>query len=135
MNSGSATQLIRLLIVILIPIVIAVFGLITFFVYIHFKEKKEQKSDQEEEIKTTSKISSVQNKQSIFNFMEFDTIKDSMIIQKKGARYLMVVECQGINYDLMSGVEKTSVEEGFVQFLNTLRYPVQIYIQTRSINL
>ena len=135
MNSGSATQLIRLLIVILIPIVIAVFGLITFFVYIHFKEKKEQKSDQEEEIKTTSKISSVQNKQSIFNFMEFDTVRDNMIIQKKGARYLMVVECQGINYDLMSGVEKTSVEEGFVQFLNTLRYPVQIYIQTRSINL
>ena len=135
MNSGSATQLIRLLIVILIPIVIAVFGLITFFVYIHFKEKKEQKSDQEEEIKQTSKTSNVQNKQSIFNFMEFDTVRDNMIIQKKGARYLMVVECQGINYDLMSGVEKTSVEEGFVQFLNTLRYPVQIYIQTRSINL
>ena len=58
-----------------------------------------------------------------------------MIIQKNGNRYLMVVECQGINYDLMSGVEKTSVEEGFVQFLNTLRHPVQIYIQTRSINL
>ena len=67
--------------------------------------------------------------------MEFDTVKDNMIIQKKGTRYLMVVECQGINYDLMAGVEKTSVEEGFVQFLNTLRHPVQIYIQTRSINL
>ena len=134
MNSGSATQLIRLLIYILIPVVIAVFGLIAFLVYIHFKEKKEQNSEQEE-IKTTSKSSNVQNKQSIFNFMEFDTVRDNMIIQKKGARYLMVVECQGINYDLMSGVEKTSVEEGFVQFLNTLRYPVQIYIQTRSINL
>ena len=134
MNSGSATQLIRLLIYILIPVVIAVFGLIAFLVYIHFKEKKEQNSEQEE-IKTTSKTSNVQNKQSIFNFMEFDTVRDNMIIQKKGARYLMVVECQGINYDLMSGVEKTSVEEGFVQFLNTLRYPVQIYIQTRSINL
>lgn len=134
MNSGSATQLIRLLIYILIPVVIAVFGLIAFLVYIHFKEKKEQNSEQEE-IKPTSKTSNVQNKQSIFNFMEFDTVRDNMIIQKKGARYLMVVECQGINYDLMSGVEKTSVEEGFVQFLNTLRYPVQIYIQTRSINL
>lgn len=134
MNSDSATQLIRLLIYILIPVVIAVFGLIAFLVYIKFKEKKEQKSEQEE-IKTTSKTSSVQNKQSIFNFMEFDTVRDNMIIQKKGTRYLMVVECQGINYDLMSGVEKTSVEEGFVQFLNTLRYPVQIYIQTRSINL
>ncbi len=135
MNSNSTTQLIRLLIYILIPIVIAVFGLITFLVYIRFKEKKEQRDEQEEGIKTTPKTSNVQNKQSIFNFMEFDTVRDNMIIQKKGTRYLMVVECQGINYDLMSGVEKTSVEEGFVQFLNTLRYPVQIYIQTRSINL
>ena len=58
-----------------------------------------------------------------------------MIIQRKGKRYLMVIECQGINYDLMSNVEKTGVEEGFVQFLNTLRYQIQIYVQTRSVNL
>ena len=135
MNNDSTTQLIKLLIYILIPIIIAVFGLIMFLVYVRMKEKKEQESEQEEDIKTTSKTSNVQSKQSIFNFMEFDSVRDNMIIQKKGARYLMVVECQGINYDLMSGVEKTSVEEGFVQFLNTLRYPVQIYIQTRSINL
>ena len=43
----------------------------------------------------------------------------------------MVVECQGINYDLMSQEEKVSVEEGFSQFLNTLKEPVQLYIQTR----
>ena len=47
----------------------------------------------------------------------------------------MVVECQGVNYDLMSEVEKNAVEEGFIQFLNTLRHPVQIYTQTRTINL
>ncbi len=47
----------------------------------------------------------------------------------------MVVQCQGVNYDLMSQVEKVSVEEGFQQFLNTLRHPIQIYIQTRTINL
>lgn len=73
--------------------------------------------------------------ESIMNFLEFDTVVDNMISQKDGMRYIMVVECQGINYDLMSEVEKNSVEEGFVQFLNTLRYPVQIYTQTRTINL
>lgn len=73
--------------------------------------------------------------ESIMNFLEFDTVVDNMISQKNGMRYIMVVECQGINYDLMSEVEKNSVEEGFVQFLNTLRYPVQIYTQTRTINL
>ena len=32
-------------------------------------------------------------------------------------------------------VEKVSVEQGFISFLNTLRHPIQIYIQTRTINL
>ena len=72
---------------------------------------------------------------SIMNFLEFDTVIDNMISQKDGNRYIMVVECQGINYDLMSQVEKNAVEESFVQFLNTLRYPVQIYTQTRTIDL
>ena len=40
-------------------------------------------------------------KQSIFDFMEFDTITDNMIVQKNGKRYLMILECQGINFDLM----------------------------------
>ena len=75
------------------------------------------------------------SKQSIYNFMEFDKVEDNMIVQKDGKRYIMVVECQGVNYDLMSQMEKISVEEGFQQFLNTLRHPIQIYIQTRTINL
>ena len=135
MSSESTTKLIQLLTYILIPIIIAVFCLIFFLVFNYFKEKKLKDDKKKDETKPSSTNSNVQNKQSIFNFMEFDTVRDNMIIQKKGARYLMVIECQGINYDLMAGVEKTSVEEGFVQFLNTLRHPVQIYIQTRSINL
>ena len=47
----------------------------------------------------------------------------------------MVLQCQGINYDLMSELEKNSVEAGFVQFLNTLNHPIQLYIQTRKVNL
>ena len=74
-------------------------------------------------------------KNSIFDFMEFDKIEDNMIIRKKGRQYVMVIECQGVNYDLMSGLEKNSVEQGFLQFLNTLRYPIQLYIQTRTVNL
>lgn len=85
--------------------------------------------------KPQAKNSQSYNKQSIFSFMEFDKIEDNMIVQKNGKRYLMVVECQGINYDLMSRMEKNAVEEGFSQFLNTLRHPIQIYTQSRTINL
>ena len=103
--------------------------------------KKRQKNAKPKETKVASGAEPAKStslgvdKQSIFNFMEFDTIDDNMIIQNNGERFLMVIECQGVNYDLMSGVEKAGVEEGFVQFLNTLRSSIQIYIQTRSVNL
>ena len=121
--------------------------LITIFVILKLNEnKKEKKADnilsgneetnkKKKEKEDLHKISQLYNKQSIMDFMEFEKIEDNMIIQKKGRRYLMVVECQGINYDLMSQPEKVAVEEGFQQFLNTLRHPIQIYIQTRTINL
>ena len=44
-----------------------------------------------------------------------------MICTKNGGKYVMVVECQGVNYDLMSEVEKNAVEEGFIQFLIALK--------------
>ena len=92
-----------------------------------------RKKDKGESQKKT--VDASYTKESIMNFLEFEKIEDNMIIQKKGKRFLMVVECQGVNYDLMSNMEKVAVEEGFQQFLNTLRHPVQIYIQTRTINL
>lgn len=75
------------------------------------------------------------NRQSIFEFMEFDEIVDDMIVRKDGTQYIMVLQCNGVNYDLMSEQEKIAVEEGFVQFLNTLRFPIQLYIQSRTLNL
>ena len=58
-----------------------------------------------------------------------------MIIRKNGQQYIMVIQCKGINYDLLSEEEKESVERGFVEFLNTIRFPIQLYVQTRSLNL
>lgn len=74
-------------------------------------------------------------KEDIQKFMEFDKIEDDMIIQDKGNRFVMAIKCQGINYDLMSENEMLAVEEGFSNFLNTLKYPIQLYVQARSLNL
>ena len=134
MDSESKIQLIKILVLILIPIVIVIIGIIFYLIYKNFKNVKNQENTTDKKLRK-EEGTTLNQKQSIFNFMEFDTIEDSMIIQKNGTRYLMVIGCQGINYDLMSAIEKNSVEEGFVQFLNTLRHPIQIYIQTRSINL
>lgn len=75
------------------------------------------------------------NKKDVLQFMEFDKIEDDMIIQENGNKFVMVLKCQGINYDLMSETEMLAVEEGFSNFLNTLKYPIQLYVQARSLNL
>ena len=75
------------------------------------------------------------SQESIFDFMEFDEVIDNMIVRKNKTQYIMVLQCNGVNYDLMSEQEKIGVEEGFVQFLNTLRFPIQLYVQSRTLNL
>jgi len=105
--------------------------------YMSRKENKSQKTENNKPVNNSkrSKENTEYSKLSIFDFMDFDTIEDNMIVQKNGARYVMAIECEGINYDLMSEVEKTAVEQGFIEFLNTLRHPIQLYVQTRTINI
>lgn len=131
-------QMINMLTILLGIMICILFVLCVIFVVLKFKSTKpKNKNNEVKQVKkgTNSVPQNYNNKQSIFKFMEFDKIEDNMIVQKDGKRFLMVIECQGINYDLMSGLEKNSVEQGFLQFLNTLRYPIQIYVQTRTVNL
>lgn len=123
----------------LVPILImAIAGLGFYYWYASYKEKQENNSNAKEGNGSNKKDGTKKGaytKLSVTNFMQFDKIEDNMIVQDGGARYLMIVECEGINYDLMSEVEKNSVELGFIQFLNTLRFPIQLYTQTRTINI
>ena len=146
MDESVISQMLGILLGVLFGILII---LILVYVILRFRFNKRAKNKNDEEeinvdsepiekpkVKKNNEQQGIQyTKQSIFDFMEFDTIEDNMIIQKELKKYIMIIECQGINYDLMSQMEKVSVEEGFQQFLNTLRHPIQIYIQTRTINL
>lgn len=121
---------------VLVVILILMMVLLGILCILYFKSKGKKESSTSQTVATTaSKSTKSYQTESVFDFMEFDKIEDNMICTKNGAKYVMVVECQGVNYDLMSEVEKNAVEEGFIQFLNTLRHPVQIYTQTRTINL
>ena len=136
----NSSQILTIILYIML-IIMFVLLFVLAFIYINMKVKKKQQ-EEEEKIKSGEQQPQVEKGKtktftvaSVFDFMEFDKVEDNMIVQKNGNRYVMVIECQGINYDLMSQAEKVSVEEGFIQFLNTLSYPVQIYTQTRKINL
>ena len=134
-------QIAMILIVVLGIMLFILLGLVSVWIFLKFKMKNENEKKNDPIARSglnsekKSKVQETYNIQSVFDFMEFDKIEDNMIVQKKGKRYIMIVQCQGINYDLMSGVEKSSVEQGFIQYLNTLRYPVQIYVQTRTVDL
>lgn len=143
MSNDAISQILMIILGIMLFILVV---LITIFLILRTKEKIKKNSSNNYNLITDPKnkinkntikqsIETSYSKESIMNFMEFDKVEDNMIVQKKGKRFLMVVECQGVNYDLMSKMEKVAVEEGFQQFLNTLRHPIQIYIQTRTINL
>ena len=127
------------LILIILILVIMCLGATYFILTLKSKNKsKESKDDKTENNKKhglSGRFREDLNQESIYKFMEFDEVKDNMIIRKNREQYIMVIQCQGVNYDLMSEEEKISVEEGFVQFLNTLRFPIQLYVQTRSLNL
>ena len=137
---SSAEQISQVLTIVLIGLIILLVSLVCVYVTIIFKNKNKENVNKEKQAKqnnTSKKNNNIANysKSSVFDFMEFDKIEDNMIIQKDGLRYIMVLQCQGVNYDLLSQAEKVGVEEGFLQFLNTLRYPIQLYIQTRTVNL
>lgn len=128
----------------LIVVAIVLIILIVLFIYLSKKKDKPEENDFIIEDKKTpetaslgefGKFQGVLSVESMNDFMEFDEIIDNMIVRKDRTQYVMVLQCSGVNYDLMSQAEKIAVEEGFVQFLNTLRFPIQLYVQSRTLNL
>lgn len=128
-------------------VLMATIALVVVYIFLMQPQNPKKEKLQKEEIidDTSKKDNGIEQKygkfitnlprESIFEFMEFDDIVDNMIVRKNGSQYIMIIQCNGVNYDLMSEQEKISVEEGFVQFLNTLRFPIQLYIQSRTLNL
>ena len=135
---NSITSVIQIATIIISILIIVLGGTLILMLYKNKKENlegKDESAKNEPSKKTHGSNGKAQTVGSIKKFMEFDDIVDNMIVRKNRQQYVMVIKCKGVNYDLLSEAEKISVENGFTQFLNTLRFPVQLYIQTRSLNL
>ena len=134
MGTSTIETVIYVIIIICVILAVALAGVIAYF---YMKDNKNKKLSKETSSKNkdADAQTKLQGIESISKFLDFDEIVDSMILRKNKTQYVMVIQCKGINYDLLGEEEKLAVEHGFTQFLNTLRYPVQLYIQTRSLNL
>lgn len=68
------------------------------------------------------------------DFVSIRDIKDNVVIQKNGMM-TMVLLASSINFALKSLDEQRAVLQQFQQFLNTLDFTLQIYIQSRRLNI
>ena len=124
-----------LLITVLTVVLGVALGAIAVILFLSSRGNAKRLESNSEKENSAGSVAANFNKTDIMKFMEFDKIEDDMIIQEGGNKFVMVLKCQGINYDLMSEPEMLAVEEGFSNFLNTLKYPIQLYVQSRSLNL
>lgn len=124
-------------------IILGIMLLLGGIFYLNIKKGEQKQSNNKRDKKVNNNSSNAYktnpniniNKEDVFKFMEFDKVQDNMIIQQNGAKFTAVIKCKGINYNLMSEVEQLSVEEGFINFLNTLKFPIQIYVQAQNVDL
>jgi hypothetical protein len=74
------------------------------------------------------------NPNSTQNMLQFAEIRDGIIIMNDGS-FRSIVMVKSINFDLMSQAEQEAVEYSFQGFLNSLYFPMQIFIRSEKVDL
>lgn len=74
------------------------------------------------------------NPNSTQNTLQIAEIRDGIVIMSDGS-FRSVVMVKSINFDLMSPQEQESVEYAYQGFLNSLYFPVQIFIRSQKVDL
>lgn len=74
------------------------------------------------------------NPNSTQNTLQIAEIRDGLVIMNDGT-FRSIVMAKSINFDLMSQSEQESVEYAYQGFLNSLYFPVQIFIRSQKVDL
>ena len=68
------------------------------------------------------------------NTLLFSEMRENMIIMSDGS-FRAVVECESINFDLMSSREREGIEFSYQNFINSLYFPIQVLIRSRRVDI
>lgn len=74
------------------------------------------------------------NPNSTQNVLEIAEIRDGIVIMNDGS-FRSVVMVKSINFDLMSPQEQEAVEYAYQGFLNSLYFPIQIFMRSQKVDL
>lgn len=74
------------------------------------------------------------NPNSTQNTLHIAEVRDGVMIMNDGT-FRAVVMCKSINFDLMSPQEREGVEFSYQGFLNSLYFPIQIFVRSQKVDL
>lgn len=74
------------------------------------------------------------NPNSTQNALQIAEVRDGIVIMNDGS-YRCVVMVKSINFDLMSPQEQEAVEYSYQGFLNSLYFPIQIFMRSQKVDL
>lgn len=82
----------------------------------------------------TTTPSAPKNMNSTQNSLIFSEFRDGMVIMNDGS-FRAIIDCESINFDLMSSREREGVEYTYQSFLNSLYFPVQIVVRSQRVDI
>ncbi|HEY5442675.1 MAG TPA: hypothetical protein VIJ68_03995 [Candidatus Saccharimonadales bacterium] len=68
------------------------------------------------------------------NSLQIAEVRDGIVIMNDGS-FRSVVMVKSINFDLMSAQEQEAVENSYQGFLNSLYFPIQIFMRSQKVDL
>jgi hypothetical protein len=74
------------------------------------------------------------NPNSTQNSLQIAEIRDGIVIMNDGS-FRSVVMVKSINFDLMSPQEREAIEYSYQGFLNSLYFPIQIFIRSQKVDI
>ncbi len=84
--------------------------------------------------KPAASVAPKSNPNSTQNTLQIAEIRDGIVIMNDGS-YRAVVMVKSINFDLMSPQEQEATEYAYQGFLNSLYFPIQIFIRSQKVDL
>lgn len=81
-----------------------------------------------------SKKDAKKTAESVQNTLQVAEIRDGIVIMNDGT-FRAIVFCKSINFDLMSPKEREAVEFAYQGFLNSLYFPIQIFVHSQKVDL
>jgi hypothetical protein len=67
-------------------------------------------------------------------YLPISGIKNDCVVLKDGTMRALIL-CSSINFSLKSDTEQKSIISGYISFINSLEWPIQVVVQSRKLNI